>query len=202
MRLQVLRVELSPQSIVIDLHNMPRPYGAGADERPARGSCCKQARCCKQGGRLDICPFARAPSETARQGVMQSSFSQNQWPSATHHVARCGRADVGLCLPRWRHGCRVPRTEEADHLAVFGNEGGFGCDLTGKLRISSRMTRMDIRNLESELRGQMNFIQTVAYRMNSLDAQRELEWATLECKKPEPSEESRGMSGVRIRPRD
>lgn len=109
-------------------------------------------------------------------------------------------------LPRddftWTWGRKPSGETKFEDFSVFGSEGRFRCDLTGKLSIGTRMSRMDIRDLESELRGQLNFIQSATYMMNNLDAQRQLEWATLECKLPEETEESKGMSGVRIRPRD
>lgn len=101
----------------------------------------------------------------------------------------------------WTWGQKPSGEVKFEDFSVFGNERTFRCDLTGKLRVGTRMSRMDIRNLESELRGQMSFIQSATYMMNNLEARRELEWATLECKIPEPSDERKGMSGVRIRPR-
>ncbi len=101
----------------------------------------------------------------------------------------------------WTWGRKLSGEVKFEDFSVFGHELAFRCDLTGKLRIGTRMSRMDIRNLESELRDQISFIQSATYMMNNLDARRELEWATLECKLPEPSEESKGVSGVRIRPR-
>ena len=101
----------------------------------------------------------------------------------------------------WTWGRKPSEEVRFEDFSVLGNELSFRCDLTGKLRIGSRLSRMDIRNLENELRGQMSFIQSATYMMNNLDASRELEWAALECKLPEPPDESRGMSGARIRPR-
>lgn len=101
----------------------------------------------------------------------------------------------------WTWGRKPNGEVRFEDFSVLGNELSFRCDLTGRLRIGSRLSRMDIRNLENELRGQMSFIQSATYMMNNLDANRELEWATLECKLPEPPDESKGMSGARIRPR-
>ena len=68
-------------------------------------------------------------------------------------------------------------------FSIFGSEAGFRCDLKGKLRFGSRLSRMEIRKIESELRSSMSFISAVAWAMNDLDTRRELDWATLECEK-------------------
>ncbi|MFL2547067.1 MAG: hypothetical protein ACJ0SL_06860 [Candidatus Rariloculaceae bacterium] len=102
----------------------------------------------------------------------------------------------------WVWGQTNDRDNQFEDISVSGSDGFFRCNLRGKLSIGTRMTSSDVRALENELRGELNFVQLVTYRMNELDARRDLQWATLECKKPERSQESQGMSGVRIRPRD
>jgi hypothetical protein len=99
-------------------------------------------------------------------------------------------------LPRddftWMWG-RTPDTARrgASDFTAGGGEAGFRCNLVGKMRLGSRYTRSDIRQLENELRSSMAFIQYTANMMNVLDQRREIEWATLECTKPqaEPDEE-------------
>lgn len=66
-----------------------------------------------------------------------------------------------------------------------GGEAGFMCDLTGRLRVSSRMTSQDIRNLEQSLQTSLAFIQVSAETMTVLDRRFELDWAKLDCKKQE-----------------
>jgi hypothetical protein len=44
----------------------------------------------------------------------------------------------------------------------------------------------EIRAIESELQTRLDFIYAVSQYMNSLEYQRALDWATLDCKKYEP----------------
>ena len=68
-------------------------------------------------------------------------------------------------------------------ISVFGTEAGFSCDLKGKLRLGGRVSKMDIREIETKLRSESYFIRGASNAMNELDGQRELEWATLVCEK-------------------
>ena len=83
----------------------------------------------------------------------------------------------------WTWGDQRSGRRGIDDFSIFGSEAGFRCDLKGKLRFGSRLSRMDIRTIESDLRSSMSFISAVARAMNDLDARRELDWATLECEK-------------------
>ncbi len=89
----------------------------------------------------------------------------------------------------WTWGNRNSARRGIDDFSIFGNDAGFRCDLTGKLRVSSRLSRMDVRKLESDLRASNSFVQAAADAMNNLDARGELDWATLESEKPQPVEE-------------
>ena len=71
---------------------------------------------------------------------------------------------------------------------VVGTDGPFRCQLTGKLSLSSGLGRTEARNLEQQLRASMLFIQETAYTMNNYDSYRYLDWAILDCKKPESTE--------------
>ncbi|HEY5623760.1 MAG TPA: hypothetical protein VIV14_08355 [Gammaproteobacteria bacterium] len=83
-------------------------------------------------------------------------------------------------------GRRNPR--DFEDISVAGSERGFRCNLEAKLSINSRLSRLDVRSIENDIRGAINFVQTVSYTMNDLDARREIEWAVLECEKPQRRE--------------
>lgn len=70
-------------------------------------------------------------------------------------------------------------------FSINGGEGGFRCSLEGKLRVSSNYSPQAIRQMENDLRSSLYFIQEAANTMNSLDFRRDLDWATLDCDKPE-----------------
>ncbi len=89
----------------------------------------------------------------------------------------------------WTWGNQRSAGRGFEDFSVFGNEQDFRCDLKGKLRVGGRMSRMDVRGLESELRGNMYFVRAAINAMNDLEARREIEWAVLECEKPRPAEE-------------
>ena len=91
----------------------------------------------------------------------------------------------------WTWGDRNSTRRGIEDFSIFGSEAGFRCDLTGKLRLGSRLSRMDIRGIESDLRSSMFFVRAAVNAMNDLEAQRELGWATLECEKPQPAEKKR-----------
>ena len=73
---------------------------------------------------------------------------------------------------------------------VRGGEASFRCELTGELRVSSRMQQPDIRQLEQTLTTSLAFIQESAQTMNILTQQLDLDWARLECKHPEVDEDA------------
>ena len=89
----------------------------------------------------------------------------------------------------WTWGNQGSARRRIEDFSIFGYEGTFRCELTGKLRLGSRLSRMDVRELESDLRASSYFVSAAANAMNDLDARRELEWATLECEKPQAAEE-------------
>jgi hypothetical protein len=102
----------------------------------------------------------------------------------------------GYQLPKddfvWNWG----RSEEGinrsfEDFNVHGNEGGFQCELTGKVGLSGRMSDADVRALEEALRTRLDFIYAVSNYMNELDRQNLIEWARLDCDKfdPQPSTE-------------
>jgi len=85
----------------------------------------------------------------------------------------------------WTWGDQRSAERDREDFSIFGNEAGFRCDLTGKFRPSGRVSRLDIRELESSLRNNMRFIQGAANTMNQLDAQGQIDWAVLKCVKPQ-----------------
>jgi hypothetical protein len=89
----------------------------------------------------------------------------------------------------WTWGDRSSAGRGFEDFSIFGNEQGFRCDLTGKLRLGTRISRMDVREIESGIRSSTYFVQAAANAMNNLDAQRELDWATLKCEKPKSDDE-------------
>lgn len=105
--------------------------------------------------------------------------------------ARAAEAQFGVGLPandfRWQWG-EPERSRGFGDFSVSGNEGGFLCELNGKLRFTSQMSSVDTRQLENELRTSIFFIQSAANAMNTLDLRRELDWAVLDCAKPKKSE--------------
>jgi hypothetical protein len=89
----------------------------------------------------------------------------------------------------WTWGDRSSAGRGFEDFSTLGNEQGFRCELTGKLRSGTRISRMDVRAIESEIRANTYFVQAAANAMNNLDAQRELDWAALKCEKPKSDEE-------------
>lgn len=85
----------------------------------------------------------------------------------------------------WTWGDQDSAGRGVDDFSILGNEAGFRCVLTGKLRIGTRMSRMDMRALEDDLRANMYFVRAAANAMYRLDASREIDWATLACEKPQ-----------------
>ena len=71
---------------------------------------------------------------------------------------------------------------------IIGSDGGFRCQLTGKMSISSGLGRTEARALEEQLRASLFFIQESAYTMNVYDSSRSLVWAILDSKKSESTE--------------
>ena len=75
-----------------------------------------------------------------------------------------------------------------EDFSVNGSEGGFRCLLTGGMRPSSQYTPADMRALESELQGRLDFIYASSNLMNQLDQQLVLDWARLSCEMPKDKE--------------
>jgi hypothetical protein len=73
-------------------------------------------------------------------------------------------------------------------LDMQGSESGFLCHLTARFRASSTLSPTDYRQIESDLRTRLDFIYSVSQEMNYLDQMRSIDWAVLDCKRPEPTQ--------------
>jgi hypothetical protein len=101
-------------------------------------------------------------------------------------------AQLGLyTLPKtdfvWNRGeLNLERRFGIADIEISGHESSFRCDLKARVRPSSPLSPTEIRAIESELQTRLDFIYAVSQYMNSLEYQRALDWATLDCKKYEP----------------
>lgn len=98
----------------------------------------------------------------------------------------------------WRWGDLERASRGIEDISINGTESGFRCDLTAKLSPSSRRTPNEIREIESELRTSLYFIQAAANAMNVLDRQLELDWAELACIKHQDAEPDPEKSQERV----
>ena len=87
----------------------------------------------------------------------------------------------------WNWGVNPDRQVGFEDFDVTGGEGGFHCELKGKMSPGSTMTPTQIHQLQDALRARLDFIYATSSYMNQLDQQRELDWAKLSCAKPEPT---------------
>lgn len=85
----------------------------------------------------------------------------------------------------WRWG-REERIGRFGDFSVTGGEQEFRCQLKGKL-LGSTLSTVEIRQMENDLAGSLYFIQEATNTMNVLDQRGELDWATLDCTKPQPT---------------
>ena len=87
----------------------------------------------------------------------------------------------------WNWGANPDRQIGFEDFTVTGGEGGFHCELKGKLNPGGTLTPTQLHQLEDALRARIDFIYASSQYMNQLDQQRELNWAKLSCMKPEPT---------------
>jgi hypothetical protein len=87
----------------------------------------------------------------------------------------------------WNWGANPDRQVGFEDFNVTGGEGGFRCELKGKISPGSTMTPTQVHQLQDTLRARLDFIYATSTYMNQLDQQRELDWAKLSCAKPEPT---------------
>lgn len=90
----------------------------------------------------------------------------------------------------WTWGRPRANNQGREDFSVVGSDAGFRCDLRGRLRSGSTgmVSRFDMRALENQIRDQMRFISAATNKMNELEAQGALQWATLQCAKPKREE--------------
>ena len=86
---------------------------------------------------------------------------------------------------RWGESREDGKQTGFPDLDMQGTESGFQCHLTARFRASSALSPTDMRQVESELRTRLDFVYAVSQEMNYLDQMRTLDWATLDCKRPE-----------------
>jgi hypothetical protein len=85
----------------------------------------------------------------------------------------------------WNWGDPERTGAKFEDFTVNGGEGGFQCELKGKLNGGSQLTPSDLHTLEDQLRARLDFIYASSNTMNQLDRSRDLQWARLACAKPE-----------------
>lgn len=83
----------------------------------------------------------------------------------------------------WGQQNELRRRGFAD-FSVTGRDGGFQCELTGRLHPGSRLSETEVRGLERDLAQSLFFIETASNTMYVLDQQRDIDWAELDCVKP------------------
>jgi hypothetical protein len=88
----------------------------------------------------------------------------------------------------WGRTNALEARRQREDFSVVGGEGGFRCELTGKMSIARGSTFSEIRELEQQLQASLFFIRDSATLMYQMDQYRDIEWAMLDCKKPESSE--------------
>jgi hypothetical protein len=86
----------------------------------------------------------------------------------------------------WGDTAESGKRHGVSDLDLDGGEAGFQCHLTARLRPSVSMSPTEIRQMEMDLRTRLDFIYASSQTLNYLDQTRQLDWATLDCKKPEP----------------
>jgi hypothetical protein len=95
----------------------------------------------------------------------------------------------------WRWGrVDLERLSGRADVEMNGGEAQFRCELKAQMRPSSTMTPADYRDLEQSLSTRLDFIYAVSEAMNTLEYERVLDWAVLDCKEfdaPEKSPEER-----------
>jgi hypothetical protein len=95
-----------------------------------------------------------------------------------------------LSLPEtdftWIWG-NLERARGREDLSIRSADSGFQCTLKAGYAPGSRLTMEQERELENQLTTALYFIQESAYTMNALEQRRDIDWATLNCVRPEPN---------------
>lgn len=85
----------------------------------------------------------------------------------------------------WNWGDPERNGMKFEDFTVNGGEGGFNCELKGKLTGASQLTPSQLHQLEDQLRSRLDFIYASSTTMNQMDNAHELMWARLSCAKPQ-----------------
>lgn len=88
----------------------------------------------------------------------------------------------------WVWGRQAEARRGISDMKIYGTEGGFRCELEARTGMGAGLSRSETRELAAELRASLFFIQDSAYSMNRLESYGYLDWAILDCKKPEGNE--------------
>jgi hypothetical protein len=127
-----------------------------------------------------LCFTTATPQYVGRMALPQNDFT---WNWGDENLARGG-------------------TKE---LSMVGSESGFRCELNARMRLTSRLSRLDMRRIETSIRNNVFFVQAVANSMYYLDYQRDLGYATLDCARAkvdrDADEEARTEREVKARER-
>ena len=108
--------------------------------------------------------------------------------AATALVLTTAEAQGFYTLPKddfiWRWGdVNEGQQHGMADIELSGSESFFHCDLTARMSVSSSRSPSEIRDLEMQLRQRLDFIYAASEYMNFLEQTRELQWATLDCKR-------------------
>jgi hypothetical protein len=82
-------------------------------------------------------------------------------------------------------------------LEMSGGESFFDCELTARFRPTANATVSYIREIRDSLSTRLDFIYAVSETMYYLELNRDIDWATLDCKKYEPEPRSPEASAQR-----
>ncbi|HMB72655.1 MAG TPA: hypothetical protein VKQ06_03720 [Gammaproteobacteria bacterium] len=88
----------------------------------------------------------------------------------------------------WGRSTGLESRRSREDFSVIGNEAGFRCELTGRMSLARGSDPTQMRELENQLQTSLFFIQESARLMYQFDVHREIDWAMLDCKKPESDE--------------
>jgi hypothetical protein len=87
---------------------------------------------------------------------------------------------------RWNWGSAdTERQRGSPDIEISGTDSFFRCELTARLHVSSSRSPSEVRELENMLRTRLDFVYAVSETMYYMDQGREIDWATLDCKKNE-----------------
>jgi len=110
--------------------------------------------------------------------------------AATVLFATSALAQFGYTLPnadfRWNWGqTDLERRFGHADLEMTGHEAFFDCEFTARFRVTANRTPSDIRAIRDSLATRLDFIYAVSETMYYMEQNREIDWATLDCKRHE-----------------